>query len=257
MFNAYKLNYDHNILMPQRRYYLDNLSHEVYEDEVFAQNYASRIEYNAHNALYERPATLSLLPEVNGKTVLDAGCGPGAYTEWLTERGASVTAVDYSKEMISIARRKVGDKAKFVKANLNNPLTFIEDGTMDIILSSMTLHYIRDWRMIFNEFNRVLKPEGEFVFSIHHPFMDFTFHPQGNYHLTELIEDEWPAFNVRMKYYRRPLAHVFNVLKETEFRLTDLLEPIPVEECRKNFPDTYEELSRKPWFIFFKAVKEK
>ncbi|WP_279387450.1 hypothetical protein [Rubrobacter taiwanensis] len=30
---------------------------------------------------YERPATLSLLPDVAGKRVLDAGCGPGVYSE--------------------------------------------------------------------------------------------------------------------------------------------------------------------------------
>ena len=50
---------------------LDTLSLEVYNDKEFAQSYSNKIEYNSHNALYERPATLSLLPEVAGKNVLD------------------------------------------------------------------------------------------------------------------------------------------------------------------------------------------
>ena len=56
--------------------------------ETLAEAYASVVDTKPHNAYYERPATLSLLPNVNGKRVLDAGCGPGVYSEWLIERGA-------------------------------------------------------------------------------------------------------------------------------------------------------------------------
>jgi 2-polyprenyl-3-methyl-5-hydroxy-6-metoxy-1,4-benzoquinol methylase len=48
---------------------------EAYEE--LAESYAALVDTKPHNALYERPATLSLLPEVRGKRVLDAGCGPG------------------------------------------------------------------------------------------------------------------------------------------------------------------------------------
>lgn len=236
---------------------LHNLSLDIYNNGEFAQSYASRIEYNAHNALYERPATLSLLPDVNGKAVLDAGCGPGAHSEWLLENGANVTAIDYSDEMIYIASKRIGKRAKILKANMNSPMLFLKNEEFDIIVSSMVLHYLRDWRLVFNEFNRILKKDGELVFSIHHPFMEFSFHPDGNYHETELVEDEWPAFNVKMKYYRRPLSDVFQVLKETDFKFAELLEPKPLEECKELFPDSYETLSRKPWFICFKAIKYK
>jgi len=236
---------------------LENLSHDVYNDKSFAKSYAEKIEYNAHNALYERPATLSLLPDVNGKTVLDAGCGPGAYTEWLVEKGAKVTAIDYSDEMLTHVRNRVGNNVRVMNVNMNKEMSFFNDEEFDVIVSSMVLHYIRDWRHVFNEFNRILKAEGELVFSIHHPFMEFALHPEGSYYDTQLIEDEWPAFNVKMKYYRRPLSHVFGILKETDFRFSELLEPKPIEECRELYPDSYETLSTKPWFICFKAIKEK
>lgn len=57
--------------------------------ERLADAYAARIDTKAHNAYYERPATLSLLPAVEGKRVLDAGCGPGVYAEWLVNWGRS------------------------------------------------------------------------------------------------------------------------------------------------------------------------
>ena len=47
--------------------------------EFLAEMYSKKVGTKAHNALYERPATLSLLPPVAGKRVLDAGCGPGVY----------------------------------------------------------------------------------------------------------------------------------------------------------------------------------
>ena len=238
-------------------YDLENLSHEVYSDKSFVKSYAEKIEYNAHNSMYERPATLSLLPDVNKKTVLDAGCGPGVYTEWLVENGASVTAIDYSDEMLEFVKKRVGNNARIMNANMNKEMTFLKDEEFDIIVSSMVLHYLRDWRLVFNEFNRILKPKGELVFSLHHPFMEFANHPEGSYYDTQLIEDLWPAFNIRMKYYRRPLSHVFGVLKETDFKFSTLLEPKPIEECKELYPDSYKTLSTKPWFICFKAIKEK
>ncbi|MEC9489284.1 MAG: methyltransferase domain-containing protein [Halanaerobium sp.] len=64
-----------------------------------------------YNAYYERPATLSLLPEVQNRAVLDAGCAADWYTKWLLERGAEVTALDFSPRMLEMARKRVGDKA--------------------------------------------------------------------------------------------------------------------------------------------------
>ena len=53
-----------------------------------ADAYASRIDSKPHNAYYERPAMLAMWPDLRGKYVLDAGCGPGVYSEELVLRGA-------------------------------------------------------------------------------------------------------------------------------------------------------------------------
>src|SRR6185295_9048869 len=53
--------------------------------EAIAERFAVLATSNAYNACYERPATLSLLGDVRGKRVLDAGCGPGIYAEWLLD----------------------------------------------------------------------------------------------------------------------------------------------------------------------------
>lgn len=50
--------------------------------------------------------------------VLELACGPGMWTERLVERAASVTAVDAAPEMLERARARVGDRARFVQADL-------------------------------------------------------------------------------------------------------------------------------------------
>lgn len=52
----------------------------------FAQRYADLAPTKAHTALYERPATMALLGDVDGLTVPDAGCGPGICCEHLARR---------------------------------------------------------------------------------------------------------------------------------------------------------------------------
>ena len=68
--------------------------------EKMAEYYFEYVDTKPFNAYYERPATLSLLPSVTGKKVLDAGCAAGWYSEWLIEKGANVIALDFSPSMI-------------------------------------------------------------------------------------------------------------------------------------------------------------
>lgn len=235
---------------------LDNLALEVYDNKEFAQSYSNKIEYNAHNALYERPAMLSLMPDVTGKKVLDAGCGPGKYTEWLINKGAIVTAIDYSDEMISLTKEKAGGDAEVYKVNLNLPLDLFGEEEFDVIVCPMVIHYIKDWLMMFSEFNRVLKKNGVLIFSTDHPVAIFKLFPDSSYFDTELLNEEWPSFGIEINFFRRPLSEIFKNLKQCDFRIDEVLEPFPVDECKTKFPNVYEKLSKIPWLICIKAIKE-
>ncbi|MCG5530208.1 magnesium protoporphyrin IX methyltransferase [Halorhodospira halochloris] len=55
-----------------------------------------------------RTTLLSWLPsDMRGKRVLDAGCGPGMLSYELARRGAQVTAIDVSSNLIDIARQRL------------------------------------------------------------------------------------------------------------------------------------------------------
>jgi ubiquinone/menaquinone biosynthesis C-methylase UbiE len=226
--------------------------------DQLAEAYAGRIATKPHNAYYERPATLSLLPEVKDKRVLDVGCGPGVYAEILVGMGAEVVALDANTKMVALARARLGERTQVIQASLENPLDFLEDEGFDLVLAPLVMDYIRDWRGIFLEFQRVLKPGGVLVFSLEHPMMKYFDHQaQSNYFDVDQVTYTWRGFGspVEVPSYRRPLAEIINPLIETGFILEKVLEPLPTDEFKINAPEDYEELMRQPGFMCIRAVK--
>ncbi|MHC4548752.1 MAG: class I SAM-dependent methyltransferase [Planctomycetota bacterium] len=231
--------------------------------EQFARRYAKYAPTKPHNAYYERPATLSLLPDVRGRRVLDAGCGPGIYASELLDRGAEVVAFDVTPEMVQLARDRVGDRATVLHANLEEPLAFAKDGEFDLVLCPLALDYVADWRPLFDEFQRVLRPGGLLLFSSGHPMSEYVLcrdriDSESVYFDVEQHTLEWGGFGEprpRIRFYRRPLAAMLNPLVEAGFLIDRLLEPKPTEEFRHAAPDHYAELMREPCFLCVRARK--
>jgi SAM-dependent methyltransferase len=224
-----------------------------------ADAYAARIDAKAHNAFYDRPAVLSLLPPVEGKRALDAACGPGVYAEWLADRGAEVVGVDVCPRMVELARGRLKGKASVVQADLGRPLDFLQPSSFDLVVSALTLDYVRDWDAVLAEFFRVLRVPGHLDFSVGHPADEFhEHHPQGNYFEVEAVDFEWRGFGtpVRVPYYRRPLQAMLDPLLRAGFVLERLLEPRPVPQFRDHDPADYDKLMRRPGFLCVRARKE-
>ena len=223
-------------------------------DEL-AEGYAADVRSNAYNAHLEFPATSSMIPDVDGQRVLDAGCGTGVYTEFLLDHGADVVGLDASEEMLAHARDAVGDRAELRQADLGEPLEF-EDDAFDRVVSALALGYVADWESLFAEFARVLRPGGFVVFSTGHPLDQFPLDEGGepadaeNYFEVERLTKEW---DVPVSYYRRPFSAVVSPLLENGFRLDTVVEPQPTERFREQLPERYEKESRYPVFLCVRA----
>lgn len=193
---------------------------------------------------------LQLLPQnLENMKVFDAGCAAGWYTNELSNRGASVVATDISPEMVEATKRRVGEKAEIICLDLETKLPF-EDNTFDIIISSLTLHYIKDWGQVFSEFHRVLKSNGIFLYSVHHPLMDIAMSQNKDYFSTELNIDQWKKEGklFHIPFYRRPLHSILNETVEY-FIIEKIIEPQPTLQYKMKAPESYEKLMKNPHFL--------
>jgi SAM-dependent methyltransferase len=189
---------------------------------------------------------------VRGARVLDAGCGAGWYSEQLIARGARVTSIDESAEMVRHTRTRLGEGADVRVADLTQPLSFAEEASFDGIVSALVLHYLRDWSMALAEFRRILKPDGWLLFSTHHPAADAARIDPARYLDVEPREDVWKWAGT-IRFFRRPLCQVVNPLADAGFAIQRLVEPEPGEAFRRAKPAAWERLMRQPEFLLVLA----
>ncbi|MEM7584290.1 MAG: class I SAM-dependent methyltransferase [Acidobacteriota bacterium] len=234
--------------MPQ-----EPIAYEAYQK--LADRYAELIDTKPHNAYYERPAMLAMWPELDGKRVLDAGCGPGVYAEQLIARGASVTSIDASDRMLELARERLGPEADLRRVDLTQPLDMFGDDAFDFVNAPLCLDYIEDWRTLFKELKRILKPNGLLQFSCGHPALDAEYFETEDYFSVEQVECTWTGFGVDivMPSYRRSLQEIVMPLIETGFRLEQLVEPLPTEDFKQADRKRYERLMHRPGFLCVQA----
>lgn len=225
--------------------------------DAMAGPYAAFNEVNAANAHYERPATMRLVGELAGRRVLEIGCGAGALTEWMVEEGATVTACDVSREMLALARGRLGARAEFHWADLHDPLSFAGDGGYDLVVASLVLHYLEDWDRVFAELARVLAPGGRVVFSTHHPAWDWQAHTPDDYFATKQVSEQWMRGGrpFQVTFWRRPLREMTRSISACGFVIDELWEPEPLPELAGKDPEAHHELTSRPFFLLFRLLR--
>ncbi|OAN17966.1 SAM-dependent methyltransferase [Photobacterium jeanii] len=223
-----------------------------------AQQYDTAVTDNVYNAKFERPTLQSMIGELEGKDVLDLGCGSGVYVDFFIAKGANkITCVDYSSAMVDIVKQKYAQRVEAYVQDAAQGLPNVNSNSIDLIVSPLMLHYIEDLTPLFTDIARVLKPEGQFVFSTHHPFGDFECSQTGNYFERELLHDEWNTIGepVKVSFYRRSLTELTQGLMEHGLVISQISEGQVGEDVKAIDPDAYAFLSTKPNFIFIKSQK--
>jgi len=231
------------------------LAYDAYQE--LAESYAAHIDTKPHNAYYERPAMLSMLPDVQGLRVLDAGCGPGAYAEQLVARGAVVVGCDASDRMLELAQKRLGNTVDLRRLDLTQPLTSFADEEFDLINAPLCLDYIEDWQTLFVEFLRILKPTGYLLFSCGHPAFDADYFETRDYFSVEFVQCIWRGFgiNVNMPSYRRSLEKIMMPVINAGFIFDRIHEPLPTQDFKNADPIRYQSLMHRPGFLCVRARK--
>ena len=150
----------------------------VYDDPAFHGAYA-RLARSTEglDGAPEWETLRGMLPGVRDARVLDLGCGFGAFARWARSEGArSVVGIDGSHAMLARAREHGND------AGIAYSLGDLETvglggvgsasdggGLVDLVFSSLALHYVVDLAGLLGRVHAVLRPGGHLVFSVEHP----------------------------------------------------------------------------------------
>jgi SAM-dependent methyltransferase len=216
--------------------------------------WAATTDDGPFNGQLERPALQSLVPaSLAGAVVLDAGCGSGAGAQWLLDQGAEVIGIDLSPRMIEEARRRCQGRARFLVADLAEPLP-VEPQSLDGITSSLALHYVRDWSVPLRSFASALRPGGWAVISLDHPFGPRLPSQQGGYFDTELVTDTWRKADVEVSqsFWRRPLSAIAGAFADAGFVIDRIAEPQPSQEALERYPSELAGIVGIPTFIVYR-----
>ena len=130
--------------------------------------------------LLQWPAILRLLDPQPEQRILDIATGNGLTARRLAALGAQVTAFDFSEELIKLARARTGADLRITysvldatdEASLLGSLA--TSAPFDSALCNMALFDMADIEPLFHALPKLLKPGGQFVFSLTHPAFNNT-----------------------------------------------------------------------------------
>lgn len=121
----------------------------------------------------EAQALRSTLSSVKFSNCLEIGCGTGKNTSWLADKANSITAVDFSEEMLAKAKDKIGSaKVQYRQADITTEWTFAE-GPYDLVTFSLVIEHIYDLDHIFSETAKHLRPGGHVYIGELHPIKQY------------------------------------------------------------------------------------
>jgi SAM-dependent methyltransferase len=178
-------------------------------------------------------ATLRLLGPVDGKRVLELGCGAGDAAIALARRGAKVIALDESAEQLAAARDaadREGVRLELHQAPLAE-LAFVTADSVDAVHSAYALGVVEDVARVFRQVHRVLRPERPLVISHPHPAFALVDPGADEPRIQRSWWDSspvgWATAPDGSPGRARTITELFTALTRANFRVDQLLEPKP------------------------------
>ena len=241
----------------------------IVDNETFFNGYKALRESDCNaNDLIEQPAMRKLLPDLNGKSVLDLGCGYGHNCVDFVNRGAiRVAGIDISEKMLAVAEKEsVNDKIEYRNMSMTDISKLAE--TFDFIYSSLAFHYVKDFDTFAKALYSVLNAGGQLLFSQEHPIITATVDGAGHFNKDEngnRISYTFSNYNQSgerkihwyvdgVVKYHRTFSDIITALAKAGFVIEEVCEPVPEEWAIQKLPTLAKEYI-KPNFLIVKARK--
>lgn len=246
------------------------MKQNIYDNPNFFKDYTTLRESEiTANDFIEQPAIKSLIPCLKGKSVLDLGCGDGHFSKYCIENGAkNVIGVDISNNMIERAKKlNQDDNIEFMCLPMED--LGLTNQKFDLIISSLSIHYVEDYPAMIEKINGLLKNGGDFIFSTEHPIAtarkgsnhwiktedgNKLHWALDNYQEEGIREHDW-FVDYSVVIYHRTISTLVNTLIEHGFSLDKIIEPQSTLTGIEKMPELINE-KRRPSFIIIKSKKQ-
>src|SRR5918996_3056005 len=240
----------------------------IYDDPAFFAGYSTLERFGAGwKRAMEHADLLALLPDVDGRRVLDLGCGAGQLAHHLATLGAAeVVGIDVSERMLALARADCAHpRVTYHRAAVEQ--ASFPSGRFEVVVSSLVLHYVDDYRGLVARIAQWLAPGGVLVYSTEHPIYTARL-PGAGWVLDDAgrrtgwsldrYADKGPHketwFVPGVRKVHRTLATLINGLVDAGLRLERVVEPVPGEPWLQTHPLAGDE-RRRPMFLLVRARK--
>lgn len=258
----------------------DKEAGRYWNENATAWTLLARAGYDIYRDYLNTPAFFDILPDVNGLSGIDIGCGEGHNTRLLAKKGAKMEAVDISEVFIQQAIQKENEAPLHINYQVASAIALpFEDCLFDFATAFMSLMDIPETEQALNEAFRVLKPGGFFQFSITHPCFNTPHRKnlrnlQGETYAVEVGGyfknlngeiDEWifsaapthlklslPKF--KTPRFTRTLTQWVNFIFHAGFILEQINEPCPDDEAVRLHPDL-QDSQLVAYFLHFRCRK--
>jgi SAM-dependent methyltransferase len=191
------------------------------------------------------PAMFATIGPPEGLVILDAGCAEGYLARQLAARGATVTGIDSSTNLIEAARSAGDGLAVTFDVGSVEALPYA-DNAFDLVVCNHVMNDLHDPSVPIQEFGRVTRRGGRLVILMLHPCF-YNKHAEradlangllaSDYFQTRSIEQPFevdgltsPAMNTS---WFRPLEFYTSQLKHAGYVITGMQEPHPSDEQRE------------------------
>jgi len=140
---------------------------------------------------------------IDGRDVLELGCGTGKNTGWLAARARHVIGMDFSPGMLDVARTRVAlDRVTLIQHDVRRRWP-VDDASIDVVVGNLVLEHLFDVAPVFAEAARVLRPGGVMYCCELHPYRQLR---GGQAHFT----DEWSGEVVFAPAFQHTIAEYVN-----------------------------------------------
>lgn len=209
-----------------------------------------------------RPTAISMLGDVSGRSILEAGCGSGYIARALAVKGAKVTGIDISSKMLDLAREpEIRRPLGINYVNGNICARNFNEAEFDGAICTGVVHHLTtpQYALFLAETRRALKKDAPLAISLLHPSMFYPTSParidtqcwirlrsinrddfvDGKEFSEELYDAYGRHFDSTLVYHS--FGSLIEILNANRFSVEEIKEPLydPIDQRHENWGDRF------------------